>query len=257
MARRKASIDDLRNSIDASLAKLAAKQGGLKVPIDLAEVCGIIGVDWELRWMVPEGVTAVVGNKLKIFIRSNFSEEQIADNRLRFTWAHEICHALLYDLSSSPPKPAADTPKGAALEWLCQNGAGYLLMPTREIRRIFNLSRPLSSIDDVLWLSKEFGASIEATIRRLKQESDCLRAGYAIILIRNQNGEDEILSAAHDVWLKTLLPDFTRGTRFTECAKPFMSGAVQIGPDEWEKGSVRMRVAPISRYLSAAEFTQI
>ncbi len=257
MARRKANIDDLRNSIDASLTKLAEKQGGLKVPIDLAEVCRIIGVDWELRWMVPEGVTAIVENKLKIFIRSNFSEEQVADNRLRFTWAHEICHALLYELSSSPPRPAADTPKDAALEWLCQNGAGYLLMPTREIRRIFNLSRPISSINDVLLVSKEFGASIEATIRRLKQESDCLRAGYAIILIRNQNGEDEILGAAHDIWLNTFLPEVRRGSRFAEWSKPFMAGAAQIGPDEWEKGSVRMQVTPISRYLSAAEFRQV
>lgn len=125
--------------------------------------------------MIPEGVTAVVDGKLKIFIRNNFSDEQMKDNRRRFTWAHEICHALLYDLSSSPPRAADDTPKDAALEWLCQNGAGYLLMPTSEIKRVFNLSRPVSSIDDVLALSEQFGASIEATIQRLKQESDCLR----------------------------------------------------------------------------------
>jgi Zn-dependent peptidase ImmA (M78 family) len=89
--------------------------------------------------MIPEGVTAVIDDKLRIFIRNNFSEEDIIDKRQRFTWAHEICHALLYDLTAVPPKPAADTPKDAQLEALCQSSAGYLLMPTAEIKRMFNL----------------------------------------------------------------------------------------------------------------------
>lgn len=254
MPPRKANLEDLRASIEAMLRNLAKEKGGLTVPLDLAAVCRVIGVEWEFRWMIPEGVTAVVDDKLKIFIRSNFSEDQISDKRQRFTWAHEICHALLYDLSSTPPKPAQDTPKDAQLESLCQNGAGYLLMPGTEIKRIFNLSRPVASIDDAIVLSNQFGASYEVVIRRLKQESDCLRADYALVLLHSQNGADEILSAAHDVWLKTFLPEPTRGVLFADWAKPFMNQATQTGPNEWEKGRTRMRVAQISRHLSIAEF---
>ena len=254
MARRKANLEDIRTSIDATLRSLAKEQGGLTLPIDLAAVCRIIGIEWEFRWMIPEGVTAVVDNKLKIFIRSNFSEEQVSEKRQRFTWAHEICHALLYDLSFTPPKPVQDAPNDMQLEFLCQNGAGYLLMPGTEIKRIFNLSRPVASIDDAVALNNHFGASYEVVIRRLKQESDCLRADYALVLLRSHNGVDEILGAAHDIWLKTFLSEPARGLAFADWAKPFLSQAAQTGPKEWEKGHTKMRIAPISRSLSIAEF---
>lgn len=254
---RKAKLEDIRSSIDAVLRSLATQQGGgVTLPINLAEVCRIIGVDWEFRWMIPEGVTAIVDDRLKLFIRSNFSEEQVTDKRQRFTWAHEICHALLFDLSCTPPKPAEDAPKDAVLEFLCQNGAGYLLMPTSEMTRKFNLFRPVASIDDVITLSNDFDASYEVVIRRLKQESDCLRADYALILLRTRNGVDEIVASAHDIWLKTILPEPTIGQAFTDWAKSLLSMAQQTGPEQWENGHTKIRVAPLSRHLSVAELSQ-
>lgn len=256
MARRRANLEDVRASIDATLYRLAKEKGGLTIPIDLAAICRIVGVDYEFRWMIPEGVTGVVDDKLKIFIRNNFPEEQVSEKRQRFTWAHEICHALLYDLFSTPPKPAQDTPKGAQLESLCQNGAGYLLMPATEIKRIFNLSRPVASIDDVVELSNQFAASYEVVIRRLKQESACLRTDYALVLTRNNNGVDEVLSAAHDIWLKTFLQEPVRGQAFEDWAKPFLSQAMQTGPNEWEKSGVKMGLKRVSRYSMIVEIKQ-
>jgi Zn-dependent peptidase ImmA (M78 family) len=253
---RKVNLEDIRASIDSALRNLAKQQGSLVIPIDLAEVCRVIGVEWEFRWMIPEGVTAIVDDKLKIFIRSNFSGEQLSEKRQRFTWAHEICHALLYDLSSKPPKPIEDSPNDRVLESLCQNGAGYLLMPPAEIKRLFNLSRPVASVDDVVLLSNRFGASYEVVIRRLKQESDCLRSDYALVLLRRRDGEDEIIASAHDIWLRTLLPEPTRGQAFAEWARSFLNESQQTRPDEWENGRTKVRIAPISRFLAIAEFRQ-
>jgi hypothetical protein len=257
MARSKATVADIRSSIDAALDRLSKRTSGLKLPVDLHEVCRTLEVEVEFKWMIPEGVTAVIGNKLRIFLRNNFSDEENLDNRERFTWAHEICHALLYDRTSTPPTPLEDAPKNAQLEMLCQRGAGYLLMPTPLITRMFSLAKPLSSVEDVVSLSSAFGASYEVVIRRLHEEKECMTTGYALVLLRDRQGGVSIEAAAHDVWLKTFLPSPQRGQNFSEWVKPFRDGALQVGPDQWEKGSVRLRLRELTRTLTIAELKNV
>jgi hypothetical protein len=257
MARSKATVADMRSSIDAALDKLSKRTAGLRIPVDLNELCRTLDVEVEFKWMIPEGVTSVIGNNLRIYLRNNFSNEEKLDNRQRFTWAHEICHVLLYDRTSMPPIPLEDAPKHAQLEMLCQRGAGYLLMPTPSISRMFSLAKPLSSIDDVVALSTAFGASYEVVVRRLQEESECMTTGYALILLRDRQGGPFIEAAAHDVWLKTFLPSPQRGQNFSEWVKPFRDDAFQVGPNRWEKGSVKLQLRELARTLTIAELKNV
>jgi hypothetical protein len=256
MPRQASNLADLRNDIDAALERLSKANGDLPLPIDLAELCRIIGVEWEFRWMIPEGVTGVVEERLKIFLRSNFSEEGRSDVRQRFTWAHEICHALLYNIDSRPPKPRPDAPNGAALEGLCQRGAGYLLMPTSAVEKYFNFKNPLSTMADVTMLAETFGVSYEVVVRRLKEITRCLQASYALVLLRNEDGTDYIQAAAHDIWLETVVSAPVSGQAFAGWAKLLTDRCTQIGPDEWEGDDLSLKVRRVTRSLSIAEITR-
>ncbi len=138
------SITDLRTRIDWILRKYTTVTGALTVPVDLASVCEQLGVVVEWRSMIPEGVTAIASGELRIFLQSNFRGDPRLRRRQRFTWAHEVCHALFYEGLPGNPRLMAGTPGGSVLEKACQQGAGYLLVPTVSLLKRTGRERPTS-----------------------------------------------------------------------------------------------------------------
>ena len=73
-------------------------------------------------------------------------------------------------------------PKGAALEKLCQQGAGYLLVPTE----LLPASVTLSSANDFGQLANEFDVSMDVLLRRVHEVNRLLPQDYAVVLIRRR-----------------------------------------------------------------------
>lgn len=81
----------------------------------------------------------------------------LSDNRRRFAVAHEIIHRLLGETSGDTTSEQV-----AELEWICQAGAGMLLMPRQDLNELLPMS-----YERIVQTSMRFSVSIEAAGRRL------------------------------------------------------------------------------------------
>jgi IrrE N-terminal-like domain len=171
-------FDDIKNRIDWAARKARTACAIGRTPVDLEALCDQVGIHVEWRKMVPEGVTSVSPNRVSIYLQSNFRDDPRFRRRLRFTFAHEICHALFHEGFPDNPRPLASIPKGAALEKLCQQGAGYLLCPTE----LLPITVTLSSAKDFGQLANDFDVSMDVLVRRVfcPKTSRCCCSATAI-----------------------------------------------------------------------------
>lgn len=88
-----------------------------------------------------------------------------ADRRLRFTMAHEVCHTFFYEIVPEIKfRPHVTDP---AEEWLCNVGAGELLIPLSRLRdELATMSESMSTLER---LAETFNVSAFAMLLRLRQ----------------------------------------------------------------------------------------
>ena len=104
------TFESFAKKLDWALSKLGIK---VSPPVDLSALSEALGVTINFRPMVPEGVFDIVGGKLTLFLQNNFASNPAWHRRTRFTWAHELCHALMLDTSGGIPKPLENRATGA------------------------------------------------------------------------------------------------------------------------------------------------
>lgn len=250
---------DIQDLISRIKWALTQANGWSTVPIDLAAVSNAIGLAVEWRWMVPEGVMVHSANGLKIYLQSNFRDDRRLTRRQRFTWAHEICHALFYDRTiEGPAQLLAGTPHGAVLEKLCQQGAGYLLVPSESLHQDFSGKNAVESVQDLTCLADKYDVSADVMIRRLHEVDGALATDYAILLLRQRDGMQCIESAAYGPWLRTHANPPKVGQIFDHWADPILRAATQVSATTWTK---RMGSRDLNIFRSApsrrAEFIEI
>lgn len=161
------------------------------VPVDLQLICDKLGVSVEWRRMIPEGAVVENANGLSIYLQDNFQSDPRTGRRQRFTWAHEICHALFFQLDKKPPNPFPGTPKGAIIESMCQRGAGYLLLPQVLLESLFGMSNPLESIEQLNETATKFEISAEVVLRRLSEHPEMFASHRGFLLVSSAGGNTE------------------------------------------------------------------
>ncbi len=224
-------FDDLKNRIDWAARKARTACAIGRTPVDLEAICEQVGVHVEWRKMVPEGVTSVSSNRVSIYLQSNFRDDPRFRRRLRFTFAHEICHALFNEGFPDNPRPLAGIPKGAALEKLCQQGAGYLLAPTE----LLPTTVTLSSARDFVQMAEDFDVSMDVVVRRVHQVNRLLPQDFAMLLLRNRNKTLCIDAAAFCSLPDSRLRKPEIGEDYSKWSEPIMTGATEIGTNIWMK----------------------
>jgi hypothetical protein len=231
---RRLKFSDMKSRIDWALRQFSENSGTkVGVPIDLARLCECVGISVQWRLMIPEGVMAVESGRLTVYLQENFIDDSRMRTRQRFTWAHEICHALLYDDTGSGPKPMDGMPGGAALEQLCQQGAAHLLMPSESLESC--RKDPIASITAFDALAARFDVSAEAMLRRLHEADGTVAADYGIFLLRRVEDEYQVRASAYGSWLTPYLVRPALGERFEKWSGPLLNNSVQISPDSWER----------------------
>lgn len=224
-------FDDIKNRIDwaARKARTACALG--RTPVDLEALCEQIGISVEWRKMVPEGVTSVSSSRVSIYLQSNFRDDPRFRRRLRFTFAHEICHALFHEGFPDKPRPLPGLPKGAALERICQQGAGYLLAPTELLPATFTLS----TARDFVQLAEDFDVSMDVVVRRVHQVNRLLPQDFAMLLLRNRGKKLCIDAAAFCSLPDSRLRKPEIGEDYVKWSEPIMTGATEIATNTWMK----------------------
>jgi hypothetical protein len=190
-------------------------------------VCADLGVEVEWRRMVPEGTFYEEDGLLKIALQNNFTDDLNRRKRLRFTHAHEVCHALVHGI--------AGCPSGAALEDLCQYGAGVLLIPQGKLEKIHGLSNRLNNLGSVRALATKFDVSLDVVINRLHHNS-VLGEDYAIIVARRTENAEWVSAVAHGIWLPESLR-IAVGGDYAQWNARVVKSAQQIAEDRWQLGT--------------------
>jgi hypothetical protein len=87
------------------------------------------------------------------------------NNRQRFTLAHEIAHTFFFSKETGRVQPSGRSPRGNALERLCNLGAALILLPQMPISAYARKESfsPLSLVN----VAQSYGVSLEVLIRRL------------------------------------------------------------------------------------------
>jgi hypothetical protein len=239
-------FDDIKNRIDWAARKARTACAIGRTPVDLGALCDQVGIHVEWRKMVPEGVTSVSPNRVSIYLQSNFGDDPRFRRRLRFTFAHEICHALFYEGFPDNPRPLAGIPKGAALEKLCQQGAGYLLAPTD----LLPSTVTLSSAKDFAQLADDFDVSMDVLIRRVHQVNRLLPQDFAMLLLRTRDHKLSIDAAAFCSLPDSRLRTPEIGEDYSKWSEPITTGATKIASNTWIKkvGPHQLELRRIPRF---------
>jgi hypothetical protein len=250
-------IRDLRNRVDWALRQLE-ESSRHKVPIDLDRLSSALGISVEWRWMVPEGVMVPRPDGIHIYLQSNFNPDGTVKRRQRFTFAHEICHALFYDSIRDRPRPLPGTPSGAALEKLCQQGAGYLLVPSAALSLYRKRQGAICSVADIRTLGETFDVSTDVLLKRVHEEDAALENEYGLFLLRSRAGDVCFDSAACGLSLRALnlMPD--AGEPFERWLVAKLGKVHQTSATSWSKdiGDRRLIVRRIRRSASS-EFVEL
>ncbi len=207
--------------------------------------------------MIPEGVMVENAGKLRICLQSNFRDGQRITRRQRFTWAHEICHALFYDQTEGLARLMPGAPSGAALERMCQQGAGYLLIPSSDFAGACSREKPVSSTTDLDVLSERYQVSTDVMLRRLHESGGSLLNDYAILLLRTREGHSRIDAAAFGPWLRAHIDAPEIGQAFDQWADPILRTATQVSNDAWKRGIGDRELTLTRKPFPKGEFVEL
>src|SRR5438270_56385 len=98
---------DAKEAISRYAAKLVESTGIRTPPVCMVKLAKMVGIDpWPVYELGTEGALKIVNGKLRIVLnrgRAILGARSSIGGRIRFTYAHEVAHALFYDLKSSPP----------------------------------------------------------------------------------------------------------------------------------------------------------
>jgi hypothetical protein len=133
-------------------------------PFDIRLLATLLGIKAKATNLISvEAQIIPIGGQFELLFR-----EDVSDNRLNFTFAHEISHTLFPDCGEMVRERNARH-KGfdpnKEIENLCNIGASHILMPSPFFEE--DLLRVGSSLQVVDNLSEKYHASREATILRM------------------------------------------------------------------------------------------
>jgi hypothetical protein len=149
-----------QNELPVSLATIANEIGINNVPIydKLLTVGNLILINGVFRISInrPSGrpITLLTPNL----------------GRYRFTYAHELVHALLCDLTSRPNQRIAPLPKTNEEETLCNNGARYLLIPPKILEMSINSESEFDA-RKVVYFARKAKVSIQVLLLQMGKEN--------------------------------------------------------------------------------------
>ena len=190
----------LNNRVDELLGKLNTSQN---FPVDLdrlAQLAGIIEI--QRVPMIPEGVLSLTTDGFVVYLQDNFTSS-LGNVRQRFTPAHELCHTFFYDKGKEGKLRRKRIPE-VELEFLCNVGAGWILIPERWMNAWVKVNKKVSSATDLLGLSQDFGVSLEVLFRRLQEHpSAWIEDDHAFVLAKGQSVAEEIKGISFGPWLQT------------------------------------------------------
>jgi hypothetical protein len=153
---------------------LVCQAGVTRAPVRLAKIAELMGLNPRPIYKpnTMDGSIKIIDGVLRIILKHEKSTPQFANShnfrRLRFTYAHEMSHALFYDLHAVPQKRLAPHGNYRLEEQLCNLAASRFLLPTpilqTELSNIKDLSPQL-----LCTLSDHFQVSIQTIAYRLTE----------------------------------------------------------------------------------------
>jgi len=249
------SVTPVLERIRAILAEAAKASGPLRPPVDpceLAELFGVMSI--ERRPMIPEGVLVPQRGGFRMYLQSNFSLDGQTDARARFTVAHELGHALLYDLNAEVPVPLKGSPKGERLERLCNVAASEILVPESLIKNELQSAR-VASADEIFVLASRFRVSVEMMMRRLHELELTADDQFAAVLVdAARSGNASIRAACYGPLLLCNVSRPKIGSEFASWVLPLLSPTGTPNDCEWVHDAPSAKIAAKKVFRSPRSF---
>jgi Zn-dependent peptidase ImmA (M78 family) len=111
--------------------------------------------------------------------------KETAEERKRFSIAHEIGHTFFYDLRTTSPMrliPIRRGSKAAAKEEdICHAFARSLLLPFELLADMLRQTEDLTPLDQICTIARKFRVSIECAVRRILYDTEQLSTTIVII----------------------------------------------------------------------------
>jgi hypothetical protein len=209
--------------------------------------------------MVPRGLLLPVEGGFEVYLRDMVAGELdiscpepqgVLSGRQRFSFAHEIAHTLFYDLSASVPCPQDTIENGFALEKLCNETAGYILVPTELLKRELE-DYELIDADFVRSVAARFNVSLIVAIERLCAVQPSNPFERCVVLAKRIEGDAEIRALYCGIGLLSTLPRPVKFSRVTDWVADFPRQFIEMRNDgEWK--TTRMG-GPSDAFLLQAE----
>ncbi len=156
---------DARASIIQHAEELVRSAGTRNAPVKLSEIANLLNVNPAPIYSEgsTQGALKIVNGQLRIVLRSKIKRPppagSVSFRRMRFTYSHELAHALFYDREHKPPIRIA--PRGCYRdeESLCNCAAATFLMPEYLLRPLLDhVAEP--SLDLLEELAQLFQVSV-------------------------------------------------------------------------------------------------
>ncbi len=141
---------DAKDGLAKHAEKLVLQAGELRAPVRLAKIAQGMGLDPHPIYKpnALDGALKIIDGSLRIVLRHNRSTPPSATShqypRLRFSYAHEMSHALFYELGRKPQIRIAPQENYRAEEQLCNFAASRFLIPTFLLQQEVTGMRDLS-----------------------------------------------------------------------------------------------------------------
>jgi Zn-dependent peptidase ImmA (M78 family) len=121
-----------------------------------------------------DGGLEIIESKMRIIFNSNLAPDgklNIAKiSRMRFTYAHELGHAILWDLNSGPPKRIAPKDDSRKEEQICNGIACGFLMPKAMLRMLLDEEKyNIYKYNSYRVAAKKIGVSISALLYGIEE----------------------------------------------------------------------------------------
>ncbi len=138
------------------------------LPIDLARISSSLDIEPPVRVSDIEAESLLVPNgaMFSLFLRVG---RGMSKGRLRFSWAHELCHTFFYEFKSG--SWVRSTPFGSQLEEdLCDLGARSILLPEKPLLDLLeDPDRAHSTVTSAIKIANQAEVSVPALLTRTCQ----------------------------------------------------------------------------------------
>lgn len=172
-------------AIQSLISQRLSGIGGKTIPVDLNEIIEELGIEG-IRIEDCPGAGYLFDNGTNCWICVNRRD---ADQRQRFTAAHELIHFLLprYTPGTYRPTKTGQFRRDHEEEYLCDLGASYILMPPDSFDAI--MEGNVVSATRIACVAEHFDVSLEAAI-----VTSCTRIEAAFLVVKWQpNGDGFML----------------------------------------------------------------